>query len=80
MYINYVNDRKQLGYEVVKDTNCDIELLLIRNLPLNVKRKSKKIIIVSILISTLWFNNVQPSSAIGLSMGSAPVVRVQPSY
>ena len=80
MYVNYVNDKKQLGYKLVKDTNCGIELLLIRNLPLNVKRKSKKIIIVSILISTLWFNNVQPSSAIGLSMGSAPVVRVQPSY
>ena len=29
MYVNYVNDRKQLGYKVVKDMNCGIELVLI---------------------------------------------------
>jgi len=27
VYVNYVNDRKQLGYKVVKDTNYGIELV-----------------------------------------------------
>ena len=88
MYPNFIEDRKALGYEVLNDTSCGIKLvlitdstvLLIRNLPLNVKRKSKRIVVVSILVSTLWFSNVQPSPAIGLSMPPAPVVRVQPSY
>jgi hypothetical protein len=88
VYVNSVNDRKQLGYKVVKDTNCGIELVLmtkltvrlIRNLPLNSKVKSKRIIVVSTLVSTLWFSNVQPSWAIGLSIPAAPVVRIQPSY
>jgi hypothetical protein len=88
VYVNSVNDRKQLGYKVVKDTNCDIELVLmtkltvrlIRNLPLNSKVKSKRIIVVSTLVSTLWFSNVQPSPAMGLSIPAAPVVRIQPSY
>jgi len=88
VYVNYENDRKQLGYKVVKDTNYGIKLvlitdsavLLIRNLPLNVMRKSKTIVTVSILVSTLCFSNVQPSPAIGLPISLAPVVRVQPSY
>jgi hypothetical protein len=84
VYVNSVNDRKQLGYKVVKDTNCGIELVLmtkltvrlIRNLPLNSKVKSKRIIVVSTLVSTLWFSNVQPYPAMGLSIPAAPVVRI----
>jgi hypothetical protein len=85
VYVNSVSDRKQLGYKVVKDTNCGIELVLmtkltvrlIRNLPLNSKVKSKRIIVVSTLVSTLWFSNVQPSPAMGLSIPVTPVVRIQ---
>jgi hypothetical protein len=54
VYVNYVNDRNQLGYKAVKDTNCGIKLVLITestvlpisNLPLNVKGKSKRIMVV----------------------------------
>ncbi len=73
MYVNYVNERKQLGYKVVKDTNDGIKLvlitestvLLIRNLSLNLKGKSKRIVVVISLATVVWFSNlesVQPSS------------------
>lgn len=88
MYVSFINDRKQLEYKVVKNTNCGIELVLmtkltvrlIRNLPLNSRVKSKRIMVVSTLVTTLWFSNVQPSPAMGLSIPAAPVVRIQPSY
>ena len=90
MYIGYLHDRKLLGYPALKDTSCGIKLvlitdstvLLIRNLPLNLKIKSKRIIIVVTLVSTVWFSNVQPSPAMGLSIPprATPVGRVQPSY
>ena len=88
MYPNYLNDRKRLGYNAVKDTNCGIKLVLITdstvqfisNLPVNVKIKSEKIIIVSVFAFTFWFSNVQPSEAIGLNMPPTTIVRVQPSY
>lgn len=90
MYINSVNDRKQLGYKIVKDTNCGcgIELvlitkstvLLIRNLSLNLKGKSKRIVIVISLATVVWFSNLESVSAIGLLMLPTSVVIVQPSY
>ena len=54
VYIGYLDDRKLLGYPALKDTSCRIKLvfstdstvLLIRNLPLNVKDKSKGIMVV----------------------------------
>jgi hypothetical protein len=58
----------------------DSTVRLISNLSLNGKGKSKRIIVVSVLVFTLWFSNVQPSPAMGLSIPPAPVVRVQPSY
>lgn len=47
MYVNFIYDRKILGYQVVKDSNCGMELILItdssvqliRNLPLTIKPK-----------------------------------------
>ena len=33
MYPNYSNDRKNLGYEVINDTNCGIKLVIITDLP-----------------------------------------------
>jgi hypothetical protein len=29
MYINFIEDRKALGYEVLRDTSCGIKLVLI---------------------------------------------------
>jgi hypothetical protein len=58
----------------------DSTVLLIKNLPLNGKGKSKRIIVVSVLGAALWFSNLESAEAIGLSIPPAPVVRVQPSY
>ena len=88
MYVNYVNDRRQLGYKVVKDTNCGIELvlitestiLLIRNLSLNLKGKSKRIVVVISLATVVWFSNLESVSAIGLPIPPAPVVRLESSW
>lgn len=87
MYVNYVNDRKQLGYKVVKDTNDGIKLvlitestiLLIRNLSLNLKGKSKRIVVVISLGTVVCFSNLESVSAIGLALPPTPVVIVQPS-
>ena len=68
----------------MKDTNDVIKLvliedsivLLIRNIPLNIKGKSKRVVVVISLIMIVWFNNLKSVSAIGLSMPHAPLVRV----
>jgi hypothetical protein len=68
MYLNYLNDRKALGYEALKDSKCgmklvlitDLTLLLIRNLSLNGKGRSKRIIVV------VWLGvllNVKPAKS-----------------
>ena len=31
MYPNFISDRKNLGYEVLRDTSCGIKLILIFN-------------------------------------------------
>jgi hypothetical protein len=83
--VNYINDRKQLGYKAVKDTNCDIKLvriteatvLLIRNLPSKVNHKTKRVILVIAIASRVYFSSVE---GIDLPMSPTPVVRVEPSY
>ena len=95
-----MNDRKQLGYKVVKDTDCGIKLVqitdsiflftrdremvygFVKTIPSNLKNKSKRAIISSVLGVSIWFSNVEASEAIGLSIRPThtPVVRVQPSY
>ena len=88
MYVNSVNDRKLLGYKVVKDTNDGIKLvfitnstvLMIRNLSLNLKGKSKKIVVMISLVTIVWFSNLESVSAIGLPIPAMPVERIQPSY
>lgn len=47
-----------------------------RNLPLNAKDKTRRGIMVSVLRVALWFSNVDPSEAMGLSMLPALVARV----
>ena len=97
MYPNFISDRKNLGYEVLRDTSCGIKLVLIfdstvprllkpskckrqfvNKLSSKLNPKSKRVIVV--LVSTLWFSNVQPAPAMGLSIPAAPAVRLQPSY
>ncbi len=88
MYIGYIEDRKIMGYDVELDTSCGIKLvsfpnstlLLIRNLSLNLKGKSKRIVVVISLATVVWFSNLESVSAIGLPMPPPPVVRVQASY
>ena len=97
MYPNFISDRKNLGYEVLRDTSCGIKLVLIFNSTVPrllkpskckrqfVKKLSSKLnpkskIVIVVLVSTLWFSNVQPAPAMGLSIPAAPVVRLQPSY
>ena len=66
MYINFVNDRKYLGYECLKDTLCINKIVLLTNstvafikhISLNVKHESKRIVFVSIVGTTLLFSNV----------------------
>ena len=82
MYINFIEDRKALGYEVLRDTSCGIKLVLIvdstvprllkpskckrqfvKKLPSKVNRKSKRVIVVITLVSTLWLSNVEAAPA-----------------
>jgi hypothetical protein len=91
MYINFIEDRKALGYEVLRDTSCGIKLVLIvdstiprllkpSKLSSKVNRKSKRIILIIALGSVVWFSNLKSAEAIGLSMPHTPVVRVQQNY
>ena len=56
MYPNYIEDRKSLGYEALIDTSygrqlvriTDSTVVIIKNFPLNLKVKSKRIIIIGI--------------------------------
>jgi len=68
VYVNFVNDRKQLGYECLKDTLCGNKLVLITDSSvIFVKHKSKRIVFVSIVVTTLLFSNVQLAEAIGIN-------------
>ena len=60
--------------------NRQTVFFFVRNLASNAKNKTRKVSVVIILGGAIYFSNVQPSEAIGLTMPPAPVVRVQPSY
>ena len=81
MYINYVNDRKSLGYECLVDTQCgnplvsitDSSVVICKNVTLNGKRKIFVIIVGMIII----FSDVKSADAIGTSPPLQPrVVRI----
>ena len=88
MYVSYVNGINQLVYKVVKDTNdgivlvliTDSTVLLIRNLSLNLKGKSKRIVFVISLATVVWFSNLESVLATGISVSPTSVVRVHPRY
>ena len=71
MYIGYLHDRKLLGYPALTDTSggmklaliTDSTVLLITNLPLNIKGKSKRIMVVIFLKMLLIFGNSEPAEA-----------------
>ena len=91
MYPNFLGNRKDSGYKVLRDTSCGIKLVpilkpskcnrqFVKKLSSKVNRKSKRVIVVITLVSTLWFSNVQPAPAMGLGIPPTQVVRVQPNY
>ena len=69
--MGYLHDRILLDYPALKDRSCgtklvlitDSTVLLIRNLPLNGKVKSKRIIVVICLGVLLIFGNAEPAEA-----------------
>jgi len=74
-YINYVMDRKSLGYECRMHERrytllqiTDSTFILIKNLPSKMRRKSKKVIAVVCLGVALSFSHVKPVEAIGMSI------------
>lgn len=55
--------------------------VFVRKLPSKVNRKPKRVIVVIALGVALWFSNVKPFEAIGLSLSPSQIVRVhKPSY
>ena len=72
----------------MKDTNDGIKLvlitdstvLLIRNFSLNLKGKSKRIVVVISLVTVFWFSNLGSVWDELLPMPPAPVGKLQPSY
>ena len=63
---------------LLKPSKCKRQF--VKKLSSKVNRKSKRVIGILALISKLWFSNVQPSPAMGLTIPAAPVVRIQPGY
>ena len=73
-----VDEIIEIDRQVAK--NRETVFFFVRNLASNAKDKTRKVIVVILLGGALYFSNVQPSEAIGLSMPPAPMIRVQPSY
>jgi hypothetical protein len=83
LYISYslrLSEDDKLIIDRQVSRNRETVCIVVKTLASNAKNKTKKIIVVILLGGAIYFSNVQPSEAIGLSMPPAPVVRVQPSY
>ena len=88
MYVNYINDRKQLGYKAMKDTNCGIKLvritestvlfLLIRNRASNSKRKAKRVILYATFIFKLGQPLVPYAAAVMMPLSPVAIHRLSP--
>ena len=52
----------------------------VKTIPYKINRKSKKVIIVSSLVSTLCFTNFQPVMTMDLSVPPTPVLKVHLNY
>ena len=76
MYINYVNDRKSLGYECLVDTQCGNRLVLItdssvvfvKNVTLNGKSKVKRVLVYGMVLFQLGQPLVPCAAAIILPL------------
>ena len=73
MYLGYSEDKKALGYQVLKDTDCGIRLVLITN---SLKKRAIKITIVTVLGTQIVFDNSEFSEAIGVSPAPQQIVQV----
>ena len=83
LYISYssgLSEDDKLIIDRQVSRNREKVCIVVKTLASNAKDKTKKVIVVILLGGALYFSNVQPSEAIGLSMPPAPVGRVQPSY
>lgn len=83
MYISYssgLSEDDKLIIDRQVSRNREKVCIVVKTLASNAKDKTKKVIVVILLGGALYFSNVQPSEAIGLSMPPVPVVRVQPNY
>ena len=83
LYISYssgLSEDDKLIIDRQVSRNREKVCIVVKTLASNAKDKTKKVIVVILLGGVLYFSNVQPSEAIGLSMPPAPVVRVQPNY
>ena len=79
-YLRNLTENKivETDKKVFRDRGLVYQFMI--KLSLNTKRKTKIVIIVVCLGFVLAFSNIESVKAIGLSLPSAPVVRVQPSY
>ena len=83
LYISYssgLSEDDKLIIDRQVSRNREKVCIVVKNLTSNAKDKTKKVIVVILLGGALYFSNVQPSEAIGLSMPPAPMIRVQPNY
>ena len=79
MYINFVNDRKSLGYSCLIDTQCGNRLVLItdssvvfvKNLTLKGKRKAKRLFVHGMFLFQLGQQLVRCAAAVMLPVPPA---------
>ena len=79
LYISYssgLSEDDKLIIDRQVSRNREKVRIVVKTLASNAKDKTKKVIVVILLGGALYFSNVQPSEAMGLSMPLAPVVRV----
>lgn len=83
LYISYssgLSEDDKLIIDRQVSRNREEVCIVVKTLASNAKDKIKKVIVVILLGGALYFIDVQPSDAIGLSLPIGPVVIVQPNY
>ncbi len=84
LYISYssgLSEDDKLIIDRQVSRNRETVCIVVKTLASNAKDKTKKVIVVILLGGALYFSNVQPSEAIGLSLPPSQIVRVhKPSY
>ena len=80
LYSSRLSEDDKLIIDRQVSRNRETVCIVVKTLASNAKDKTKKVIVVILLGGALYFSNVQPSEAIGLSLPPTPVVKVQPKY